>query len=147
MSHFTRLKTRIRDKATLIRCLEDMGYRVEEGGTITGYQGRRQVQVAVRINSGYDVGFVLGADGCYELVADWWGVRGTSEERFSGELQHRFRRMYERVQREMEEAQRRARREYALKTSLEQLKKQGFQIVEQHTERDGTVRILARRWR
>ena len=54
MSHFTRLKTRIRDIEALMSCLREMGYRVEKGGTIGGFEGKRAVDVAVRMAQGYD---------------------------------------------------------------------------------------------
>jgi len=147
MSHFTRLKTNIRDKATLVHCLQEMGYRVKEGGTIRGHQGSRYVDVVVSINNSYEIGFVKDPEGAYELLADWWGVRGTSQEQFAQELHIQFQQVQEEIQREIEEMQRRVRHKYALKTSLTYLQKQGFQVVEKKTEADGTVKILARRWR
>lgn len=147
MSHFTRVKTKIKDEDMLLACLKEMGYSVEVGGSIRGYQGVRQVSVRVNVEHGYDIGFVRGADGCYEVLADWWGVSGTNQASFIGELQQRFEALQERVRRQLEEFQQRVRREYALKTSLASLQRQGFQVVDQREESDGTIKILARRWR
>ncbi len=147
MSHFTQMRTKIRDEDLLIRCLREMGYEVQKGGTIRGFQGTRSVDVAVRMKQGYDVGFVREADGTYAVLADWWGLKATSQEQFSRDLHRRLEEVQERIKKEIEEMQRRVRREYALKASLAKLREQGFQVIDQRTEADGTVRILARRWR
>lgn len=135
MSHFSRLRTKIRDKDTLVRCLKGLGYRVDLNGEIRGFQGTQDVEVAARAQQGYDIGFLRNEDGCYEMVADWWGVRGTDQAQFSARLEQQF-----------EEVQRRIRREYALQTVLEQTAAQGFDVVEQETAKDGTIRIVVRRW-
>ena len=129
MSHFTRLKTRIRDIEALMSCLREMGYRVEKGGTIGGFEGKRAVDVAVRMAQGYDVGFTRGRDGFYEVVADWWGV----QEAKQGELT-----------KQLEIA---VRRQYAISSTLQQLQTQGFNITDRTQLKDGAVRIVARRWR
>ena len=147
MSHFTRLRTRIREKDVLVRALSEMGCDVAEDAEIQGFEGRRRVDLAVRMKSGYDVGFSRDADGFYEMVADWWGVRGVSEGDFAGRLEGGLADIQERIKKEMEELDRRTRHQYALKTTLANLSGQGFQVVRQTTDENGTVRILARRWR
>jgi hypothetical protein len=147
MSHFSTIKTGIRDRGILLRCLAEMGYSVAEQATIRGYQGSRKVDVAVRAKEGYDIGFNLGTDGNYQLVADWWGVRAASEQDFTRSLQQRVGEIQEQVQREMAEMARRVRHEYALQTTLSKLQEQGFQIVRRDAAPDGTVKIVARRWR
>ncbi len=135
MSHFTRMRTKIRDRQTLTRCLEEMGHQVQEGGTIRGYQGREKVDLRVTTGRGYEIGFRRTGDGSYELIADWWGVRGTSQAQFTRELQQQF-----------EEVQREVRRQYALQTVLEKSREQGFNVVEQQEQEDGTIRVVVRRW-
>ncbi|MBC8231069.1 DUF1257 domain-containing protein [bacterium] len=87
MSHFSRLRTKIKDKDTLLNCLKELGYQVQLGGSIQGFQGRRDVEVAVRLREGYDIGFVRGASGTYDIIADWWGVKGTTQRQFISRLQ------------------------------------------------------------
>ena len=147
MSHFTTIKTSFRDKDMLLRCLREMGHRVEEEATIRGYQGDHKVDVAVRMSNGYDIGFSRQPDGSYGLVADWWGVHGTTQDAFLKNTRERVQQLEEKIRREVEEMQKRLRHEYAVSTSLKTLKQQGFQVVQHSTEADGTVRILARRWR
>lgn len=138
MSHFSRMRTRIRDLETLKQTLRAMGYTdLREGGAIQGYrQQSTPVDLAVQMPAGYAVGFVRDEDGAYTLVADWWGVRGTSQQDFAARLEQ-----------ELAELDRRVRQAYAVSTTLAQLQQQGYQVVEQRDEADGTVRIVARRWR
>jgi len=136
MSHFSRLKTKIKDKDTLLRCLKECGYQVQLNGRIKGFRGkRRDVEIAVRMREGYDIGFVRRAGGNYDIIADWWGVEGVTQKEFVSRLQKKF-----------EEFQRHIHREYALKTVLEQTKKEGFNVVEQKQEEDGSIRLVVRRW-
>lgn len=148
MSHFTRMKTTIRDGEVLVRCLRESGYRVELDTKIRGYQGSSQaVDIAVRLSEGYDVGFSRSADGTYEIVGDWWGVRGTSRDAFARTVGDGVRAIEEEMRRQAEELERRMRREYALEKTLKELKQQGFSVVEKVAEDDGTVRLMARRYR
>jgi len=92
---------------------------------------------------GFDLGFALGPSGSYDLIADWWGTKGISREQFTRDLDEKF----QEIQKEIEDMERQVRREYALQSTLKELQKQGFQVVERQVQSDGTVKILARRWR
>jgi hypothetical protein len=137
MSHFSRVQTKFQDKEMLVHCLKEMGYQVELGGNIWGYEGKRNVEVAARKTRGCDIGFVLNAQGFYEMIADWWGVSGGTAEKelMTSQLEEHF----ERIQSQI-------RREYALRTVLEKTRAQGFDVVEQGQQPDGTIRIVVRRW-
>lgn len=136
MSHFTRIKTQIKDKEVLVRCLKELGYQVHSQSKIRGYGRRREkIELAVRMDAGYDIGFVRNIGGTFSIVADWWGVTGTNQRDFSTRLQEQF-----------EEVERKIRREYALKTVLEQTQQQGFSLVEQEEQRNGSIHIVVRRW-
>jgi len=130
MSHFSRIKTKVRDRKLLTDCLMDMGYQVREGGTIQGYQGRQNVDLAASSGRGYEIGFVADEEGCLDMVADWWGVR------------EKDRRAMEKVNERITKIQ----KEYAIRNVIEQTKNQGFSVVEQNEESDGSVRIVVRRW-
>lgn len=135
MSHFTRLRTAIKDREVLERCLEQMGYDVLEGGRIRGFSGRRRVDLRVPVRRGYEIGFKQAQDGTYEVIADWWGVEGTDRGDFS-----------RRLERQLEDIQREVRQQYALETVLEKSREQGFDVVEQQQQADGSVRVVVRRW-
>jgi hypothetical protein len=137
MSHFTRIKTQIKDLEVLKKCLTAMGHQVAEGRQrLSGYQAKQtDVDLTVRMPAGYHIGFARTADGAYDVVADWWGVKGPSQQDFAAELQ-----------REFEEVDRQIRRRYSLDKVTAELRKNKFTIVEQKQEADGTVKLLARRF-
>lgn len=125
MSHFTQVATKIKNKEILITCLQELGYGVEENTLIKGYRGQETpVDIAVRMKQGYDIGFVLGSDGTYSFVTDWFGVQGTNEQEFTTKVQQ----------------------QYALTTVMEQVRRQGFNVVEQQRDASGEIRLTVRRW-
>lgn len=125
MSHFTQVATKINNKEMLLACLKELGYEVEEKTFIKGYRGQETAaDIAVRMKQGYDIGFVLGADGTYSFVTDWFGVQGTSEQEFTTKVQ----------------------RQYALTTVMEQVRRQGFNVVGQERDASGQIRLTVRRW-
>ncbi|HWR44700.1 DUF1257 domain-containing protein [Sporomusa sp.] len=125
MSHFTQVATKITNKELLLSCLKELGYEVEEKMSIRGYRGQETpVDIAVRMRQGYDVGFTLGPDGTYSFVADWFGVQGVTEQQFTAKVQQH----------------------YALATVMEQVNRQGFNVVEQQQDANGQIRLVVRRW-
>jgi hypothetical protein len=111
--------------------MQDLGYTVETDTTIKGYHGLHNVDIAAKQSNGYALGFVKNADETYDLVADWWGVSGRNE-----------RRVIEELKKQSESIQ----KEYAKKMVLEQTAADGFEMVSQTEEKDGTIRIVVRRW-
>jgi hypothetical protein len=130
VSHFSRIKTALRDRELLTATLEELGYEVIEGGTVKGRQGLRQVDLSVRTRSGNGIGFIRDPDGSYTLVADWYGI-GRKDQK-----------ILERVKSTISKVQRR----YAERIVLAKTGEQGFSLVERNEEPDGTIRILVRRW-
>jgi hypothetical protein len=130
MSHFTRIKTSLKDKLVLTDALHNLGYEVTEGGTVKGRQGVRAVDLSIRTRDGNGIGFVRDAQGCYNLVADFWGI-GKGDQKILSELDGTLARIQQ---------------EYAERTILEKTKNEGFSIVERCEEEDGTIRIVVRRW-
>ena len=124
MSHFSTIQTEITNKGYLLEALRQMGYEPEENTMIRGYRGQETaVAVAARAKQGYDIGFTARQGGGYDIVADWFGVQGISEQDFATRL----------------------RQQYAVATVTDQVSRQGFQVVEQR-DADGKIRIVARRW-
>lgn len=128
MSHFTRVKTQFTDLGVLKQTLTDLNYRVAETATVRGYQGATErAELVVRPGGNYDIGFVRGKDGHYQVVADWWGV-----ERDAGLREQKF----------LEPVARR----YAYHKVVQEVAKQGFQVVQETTAADQTVKLTVRRW-
>ena len=131
MSHYSRVKTQFHNKEALMTCLKDLNYDVETDTVIRGHHGEHTVDIAVRKAKGYGIGFVRSPDGTYDMVADWWGVAGTDERKMTQQIQEQAGTI---------------QKEYATKMVLEQAALDGFEVVSQTDEQDGTLRIVVRRW-
>ena len=125
MSHFTTIRTQLVEASYLERALVDLGHTVQRGPvTVNGYQGnttRADLKIATA-NKGYDIGFRRNGPS-YELVADWWGIKGMGQGDFVKKLTQRY--AY-----------------HAAKTAL---KAEGFSLVEEEQQQDGTLHLVLRR--
>lgn len=123
MSHFSRIKTKLVEKEYLIQALKDLKYEVEEGDLeLKGFAGERtRVELRIPLRLSGDIGFRKGEDG-YEIIADWWGVRGIKREEFSRALNQR----------------------YAYHAARAKLEAQGFSLVEEQEEKN-QIRLVLRR--
>ncbi|QPN56994.1 DUF1257 domain-containing protein [Synechococcus sp. CBW1107] len=127
MSHFTTIRTRVVEASHLQKALVDLGYTVQHGPiTVNGYQGnttKADLKIATA-SKGYDIGFrrTNSNDG-YELVADWWGIRGIEQKDFVRQLHQR----------------------YAYHAAQEALIAEGFSLVEEGQQQDGTLHLVLRR--
>ena len=125
MSHFTRIKTRIVEKKYLKLALTDLGYGYQEGKVqIRGYGGNRTT-VELKIttqNSGYDIGFQKSGN-CYEVVADWWGIRDLKQDVFVQTVNQR----------------------YAYHVAKSKLEEQGFSLVSEEVEEKERIHLVLRR--
>jgi hypothetical protein len=130
MSHFSRIKTALRDREVLTASLKELGYEVIVGGAVKGRQGLRQVDLSIRTKDGNGIGFIMDNDGCYTLIADWYGV-GRKDQKILSRLNNTLARV---------------QRRYAERLVLDKTEQQGFSVVERHEEPDGTIRIVVRRW-
>ncbi len=130
MSHFSRVRTALKDREVLIACLEELGYEVTEGGTIRSREGVREVDLSIRTANGNGIGFVKDSDGCYNLVADWWRM-GRND-----------RRILDRMNGTLAKVQ----RSYAERIIRDRIENEGFSLVERREEEDGSIRIVVRRW-
>ena len=68
----------------------------------------------------------------YDLVADWWGVSGKGEQKVVEELKRQAGTIQQ---------------EYAKRIVLDQARKEGFELVSERNENDGTVKLVVRRWK
>jgi len=90
MSHFTRVKTVIRDQVLLQDTLRQLHHRFQAGERvpIRGYQGNTEYgQVVVDTGSAYDIGFQRQADESFAVCTDWWGVNNNTQLREESFLQ------------------------------------------------------------
>src|SRR5690606_7714101 len=106
MSHFTRVRTQLRDLDTVRRALEDLGFEVVENAPVRGYNGQQErADLVVQTGSEYNLGFRREGQNVV-MVADFWGLR-IDREGFLNRVTQR----------------------YAYLTVLDQAQKQGWQSV------------------
>ena len=94
MSHFSTVKTELRQLEPLVQALKDMGYPPEQGERpVRGYQGQTvTADLAVMMQVGGDLGFRWNSkSGAYELVTDLdlWKQQ-IPIERFLAKLTQRY---------------------------------------------------------
>lgn len=125
MSHISRLKTQMVEKEYLLQALKDLSYNYEEGDVqVRSFGGRMtHVDIKVKIPLSYDIGFHKNAGGTYDIVADWYGVRGVKEKAFAEKVMQR----------------------YAYHAARAKLEEQGFTLVEEQQGKSGQIRMVLRR--
>lgn len=126
MSHFSHLKTKIRNLTSLQSALTQLKVDWKSGPReVRGYRGQTHTaEVVVEQDNGYDIGFSWNGRE-YELVADlqFWQQNG-SVERFLQKVTQ----------------------QYAYQTVMSETAKQGFQVAEQQKNEDGSIRLVLQRW-
>lgn len=126
MSHFSNIKTQIRNLNCLQAALTDLGIDWKSGPVpVRGYQGQtKTAEVVIEQENGYDIGFSSNGQE-YELVADlqFW-KQAWSVDRFLSKVTQ----------------------QYAYQAVMSETSKQGFQVAEQQKNEDGSIRLVVQRW-
>lgn len=126
MSHFSQIKTQIRNLTSLKSALTDLGVEWKQGPCpVRGYRGLTETaEVAIEQDNGYDIGFRWNGSE-YELVADlqYWKQEWTVD-RFLSRVTQR----------------------YAYHTVVNETTQKGFQLTEQQQNADGSIRLVLQRW-
>ena len=128
MSHFSRIKTKIKNKPELEEALLLLQYDVKEDQElkVTGSHGIKHETVTADLAIGSDVGFRLNPmTNEYELVADLetWN-QPISVDRFLDKVNQQYARM----------------------TIHNQVKKMGFQVEEEWEMDDNSIELTVTRW-
>ena len=128
MSHFSRIKTKIKNKPELEEALVLLQYDVKEDQElkVTGSHGIKHEVVTADLAIGSDVGFRLNPmTNEYELVADLetWN-QPIPVERFLDKVNQQYARM----------------------TIHNQVKKMGFQVEEEWEMDDNSIELTVTRW-
>jgi hypothetical protein len=126
MSHFSNIKTKIRNLTSLKAALDDVGIDWQSGpNDIRGYQGQTvTADVVIRQDNDYDIGFSWNGSE-YELIADlqYWQQPLTVD----GFL-------------------RKVTQRYAYNTVVNEANKQGFTLAQQENNQDGSIHLVVQRW-
>ncbi|GET35605.1 DUF1257 domain-containing protein [Microseira wollei] len=136
MSHFTAIKTQIRDLNALVKALEDIGFKDkleihETAQGLYGFQDDLRPETAeVIIRRKYlgaasnDIGFKKQEDDTYEAVISSYDRAYNYGQQWVNELTQR----------------------YGYHTLMATAPAQGFTIEEEETLADGTIRVVVGRW-
>jgi hypothetical protein len=122
MSHFTKVRTQLRNLQTVKQALEALGYTVTEG-PVRGYGSQQtRADLVVRTGTAYDIGFRREGQNVV-MVADFWGLR-IDRGQFLHQVSQR----------------------YAYLTVVEQAQTQGWQMATEERQTDGSIRLVMQRW-
>ena len=126
MSHFSQIKTQIRNIDSLKDALNELGVDWKQGPReVRGYRGQTHAaEITIEQENGYDIGFRWNGKE-YELVADlqYW-QQNKSVEGFLRQVTQR----------------------YAYQTVLKETTRVGFQVAEQKQNQDGSISLVVQRW-
>ena len=128
MSHFTTIKTKIKNKPQLVEALELLQYNVTEDQElrVTGAHGIKHEVVEAEVAIANDIGFRMNPHtGDYELVADLetW-KEPIPVDRFIDKVTQQYARM----------------------TIHNTIKEQGFQVEEEWEMDDNSIELTVSRW-
>ena len=125
MSHFSTIKTKLRNKPQLVEALELLQYDVKEDQELVNPIDHQHEKVKVDVSIGNDIGFRLNSDGEYELVADiqTWN-QPIPPKRFIEKVNQQYARM----------------------TVHNTVKEMGFQVEEEWEMEDNTIELTVTRW-
>tara|TARA_B100000700_G_scaffold330676_1_gene458238 strand:+ start:1620 stop:2012 length:393 start_codon:yes stop_codon:yes gene_type:complete len=128
MSHFSTVKTQLRQLEPLRQALNDLGFEPLDGKSlIRGFRGQTVLtDLSIPMEKGGDIGFRWNqTTSSYELVTDLdlW-EHSLPVERFLSKLTQR----------------------YALNTVLSATAEEGFQVSEQVNNHDGSIELVVTRW-
>jgi len=134
MSHFTTIKTQIKDSIALVKALGDVGFKTvevhETPQHLYGFQGDIRPDTAeVIVRRKYigaasnDIGFQRQADGTYQAIISEYDRHQYSQTWLNTLTQR-----------------------YGYHQLLETATNQGFAVEQQEVLEDGTIRVVVGRW-
>ena len=128
MSHFSTIKTQLKEAEPLIKALKNLGYTLnQEEKFIKGYRGKfTAVDISMNLPSDTKVGFKWDKNSnAYELVTDLdlWKFE-IPVERFISKVTQM----------------------YAYHTIISKTNEDGYQVVEQKNKNDGSIELVLTKW-
>ena len=128
MSHFSTIKTQLKEVKPLIQALKNLGYIInQEEKFIKGFRGKfTAVDLSMNLPGDTKVGFKWDNNSkSYELVTDldMWKFE-LPVERFISKVTQM----------------------YAYHTIISKTKEDGYQIVEQKNQNDGSIELVLTKW-
>lgn len=130
MSHFTEIKTPIKDSRILKKALENLGRQFEhsaEGVSVRGFYGDViPADFSIRTDSEYDLGLRQNAEGNFEFVADFEMLEAHKVN--VTEIRNQIQQAYSQVR------------------VQELLESQGYELGEQEVDQEGNIQMVVSKW-
>jgi len=128
MSHFSTIKTQLKEAEPLIKALKNLGYLInQEEKFIKGYKGKfTAVDISMNLPGDTNVGFKWDTNSnAFELVTDLdlWEFE-IPVERFISKVTQM----------------------YAYQTIISKTKNDGYQVVEEINKNDGSIELVLTKW-
>ena len=128
MSHFSTIKTQLKESEPLIWALKNLGYTInQEEKFVKGFRGKfTAVDISMNLPGDTKVGFKWDNNSnAYELVTDLdlWKFE-IPVERFISKVTQM----------------------YAYQTIISKTKEDGYEIVEQTNKNDGSIELVLTKW-
>ena len=128
MSHFSTIKTQLKEAEPLIMALDNLGYSINQDEKfIKGYRGKfTAVDISMNLPGDTKVGFKWDNNSnAYELVTDLdlWKFE-IPVERFISKITQM----------------------YAYQAIISKTKEDGYQIVEEKNKNDGSIELVLTKW-
>ena len=128
MSHFSTIKTQIKEVKPLIKALNQLGYVInQDKKCVKGFRGKlTAVDISLDLPSNTQIGFKWDNNSnSYELVTDLdlWKF-DLPVERFISKITQM----------------------YAYHTIISKTEEDGYQIVEQKNQNDGSIELVLTKW-
>ena len=128
MSHFSTIKTQLKEAEPLIKSLNCLGYNINQDEKfVKGYRGKSTaVDISMNLSGDTKVGFKWNHNSnAYELVTDLdlWKFE-IPVERFISKVTQM----------------------YAYQTIISKTKEDGYEIVEQKNKNDGSIELVLTKW-
>ena len=128
MSHFSTIKTQLKEAEPLIKALNNLGYSINQDEKfIKGFKGKfTAVDISMNLPSDTKVGFKWDNNSnVYELVTDLdlWKFE-IPVERFISKVTQM----------------------YAYNTIISKTEEDGYQIVKQENKNDGSIELVVTKW-
>ena len=128
MSHFSTIKTQLKEADSLIKALNNLGYSINrEEKFVKGYRGKfTAVDISMNLSGDTKVGFKWDKiSNTYELVTDLdlWKFE-IPVERFISKVTQM----------------------YAYHTIISKTNEDGYQIVEEKNKNDGSIELVLTKW-
>ena len=128
MSHFSTINTKLKEATPLIKALNQLGYEINQDRKyVKGYKGQfTAVDISMDLPSNTKVGFKWNnSSNTYELVTDLdlWNF-DIPVERFISKITQM----------------------YAYHTIISKTEEEGYQVVEQKNQNDGSIELVLTKW-